>query len=57
MSRFLSSYTDIHWTLIGFVIFIVLFVLLVGSTFLKSQIRIHRHLERLPLEDQPPKES
>lgn len=57
MSRFLSNYTDIHWTLIGFIIFIVLFLLLVGSTFLKSQIKIHRHLERLPLEDADGKES
>jgi hypothetical protein len=53
VSRFLSNYTDIQWTLVGFIIFIVLFILFVGSTFLKSQILIHRHLERLPLEDSP----
>lgn len=51
MSRFLSNYTDIEWTLVGFIIFIALFVLFVASTFLKSQILIHRHLERLPLEE------
>lgn len=57
MSRFLTNYTDIQWTLVGFIIFIVLFILLVGSTYLKSQIRIHRHLERLPLEEGAGKES
>ena len=56
MSRFLTNYTDIHWTLIGFMIFITFFILFIGSTFLKSQIAIHRHLERLPLEEGSNKE-
>jgi hypothetical protein len=51
VSRFLSNYTDIEWTLVGFLIFITLFILFVTSTYLKSQILIHRYLERLPLED------
>jgi len=39
------------------VIFIVLFTAFVGSTFLKSQIKIHKYLERLPLEEPEHKET
>ncbi|MCX7674593.1 MAG: cbb3-type cytochrome c oxidase subunit 3 [Bdellovibrionaceae bacterium] len=51
MSRFLSNYSDVPLTLVGFVIFFLLFVLLVGSTFLKSQKALYKHLERLPLDE------
>jgi len=57
VSRFLTNYSDIEWTLVGFVIFIVLFTAFVGSTFLKSQIKIHKYLERLPLEEPEHKET
>lgn len=43
-------FSDTHWTLVGLVIFVTLFVLFVGSTYLKSQVRIHAHLAKLPLE-------
>jgi cbb3-type cytochrome oxidase subunit 3 len=51
VSRFLSNYSDVPLTLVGFVIFFLLFVLLVGSTFLKSQKALYKHLERLPLDE------
>ncbi len=50
MSQHMKIFTDTDWTVIGFFIFFVLFLLFVGSTFLKSQMRIHAHLEKLPFE-------
>lgn len=52
MGQHLRIFTDTHWTLIGFVIFFVLFVLFIASTYLKSQIKIHSHLSLLPLEEE-----
>lgn len=54
MSQVLKGFTDTHLTLLGFVIFFVLFVILIGSTFLSSQMKLHRELERLPLDDHKP---
>ena len=51
MSRFLSNYNDISLTLTGFLIFFCLFLLLVSSTFLTSQKKLYKHLERLPLDE------
>jgi|GEM_PF-1917880 len=51
MSRHLALFNDTHWTLIGFVIFVVLFLFFVFSTFLPSQIELMKYLEKLPLED------
>lgn len=51
MSQYLKAFTDTHWTVAGFFIFFVLFLMFVASTYLKSQILIHDHLRRLPLED------
>jgi hypothetical protein len=51
MSEHLKSFTDTHLTLVGFLIFFALFIIFVASTYLPSQIRIHRELSQLPLED------
>jgi len=51
MSRFFTNFSDINLTLIGLFIFISLFIIFVGKTFLKSQKAIYNHLEKLPLHD------
>ncbi|MBX2987211.1 MAG: cbb3-type cytochrome c oxidase subunit 3 [Bdellovibrionaceae bacterium] len=51
MSEHLKFFTDTQWTLVGFFIFFLLFFIFVASTYLPSQIRLHRRLEQLPLED------
>lgn len=51
MSRHLTLFTDIHWTLIGFVIFVVLFLFFIVSTYFPSQIELMKYLEKLPLEE------
>lgn len=51
MSRHLVGFTDVHWTLIGFVIFVLLFLFFVAYTFHPSQDALMRKMERLPLEE------
>ncbi|MCS6838794.1 MAG: cbb3-type cytochrome c oxidase subunit 3 [Bdellovibrionaceae bacterium] len=51
MSRFLSNYSDTTVTLIGFVIFFTLFVLIVMRTYSKSQKSVYQRLAQLPLDE------
>ena len=50
MSEHMKIFTDVGPTLAGLVIFVLLFVAFIASTYLPSQKRIHRRLEQLPLE-------
>lgn len=50
MSEHLRFFTDIGPTLIGFFLFIGVFVTRVVWTFFPEQIRINKHLSELPLE-------
>lgn len=52
MSQFMKAFTDTQFTLIGFVIFFVMFLVLVASTYLKSEVRKHKYMESLPLEEE-----
>jgi hypothetical protein len=54
MARMMSVFTDVSWALFGLILFMVLFAVFVIVTFLPSQVRIHRHLEKLPLNEQEP---
>lgn len=56
MSRFMGFFTDTHLTLIGFVIFFVLFIFFVLSTYLPGQVELHRRLSLLPLEKEDRRE-
>ena len=51
MSKMMSIFTDVGWPLVGFGIFMLLFMIFVVVTFLPSQIRLHRYLSHLPLQD------
>lgn len=51
MSEHMRIFTDTQWTLVGFVIFMVLFALFVASTYLPSQKRLHDRLRNLPLDE------
>lgn len=50
MRHLLNFYPQTFWPLVGFLIFFGLFVIFIGTTFLKSQKEIHSYLEKLPLE-------
>lgn len=52
MGTYLKAFTDTQWTVAGFFIFFVLFLVFVASTYLESQILIHDHLRDLPLENE-----
>lgn len=39
-----------QWSLVGFLIFFVLFLIFIATTFLPAQIALYKKLERLPLE-------
>lgn len=45
-------FTDTHLTLIGFVIFFVMFLIFVFTTGLPSEKAKFKYLEKLPLEDE-----
>lgn len=51
MSEYMTGFTDTGWTVAGFFIFFILFLIFVGSTFLPSQKKIHDDLSQLPLQD------
>ncbi len=56
MSQHLKMFTDTQLTLVGFVIFFVLFLIFVASTGLPSERAKFKHLERLPLDERDGKE-
>ena len=51
MSQFMKAFTDTHWTLIGFVLFFSLFVFLILTTYLKSEVEKNKYLAGLPIEN------
>lgn len=50
MSEHMKIFTDVTPTLVGLVIFVLLFAAFIVSTYLPSQKNLHRRLERLPLD-------
>ncbi len=57
MSQHLKMFTDTQYTLLGFVIFFVLFLIFVAATGLPSERAKFKYLEKLPLDDHDGKES
>lgn len=51
MSEYMTGFTDTGWTVAGFFIFFILFLIFVGTTFLPSQKKIHEDLSQLPLQE------
>ncbi len=47
----LSYYKDIYLVLIAFVIFFIAFIYIFISTYSKSNKKLYKELERLPLEE------
>lgn len=56
MSEHLKGFQEIDLTIIGLIIFFVLFILFFLSTYLPSQKKIHAHLRNLPFDDESPAE-
>lgn len=52
MGGHLSAFTDTQFTLIGFVIFFLLFIVFIAVTGLPSERAKFKYLEQLPLDDQ-----
>lgn len=51
MGRHLAGFSDVHWTLLGFLIFFALFIFFIAYTFHPSQRELMKRMERLPLDE------
>lgn len=51
MSEHLKGFTDVHWPIAGFLIFLTLFLILLGLSILPSQKKKYRRLSELPFDD------